>query len=195
MKLKVLSEKFWKDPRTGTPKKFYRTTKKFLEIFGLRNLKELPTLSQIDELLPEGIGEEEAVAKPLLSDITDNLASSVSNSFSQSEDELEKIQSQLEEITTSSDFFEQEKQKQREKKDLEKAQNIREALAVGQQVSTRDLNWLKRYDEALMAGATSSVDEQMEDTVGKQGDVSETEEFEVEEDSLEESQIMEDDLR
>lgn len=173
----------------------YGTTKKFLEIFGLRNLKELPTLSQIDELLPEGIGEEEAVAKPLLSDITDNLASSVGNSYSQGEDELEKIQSQLEEITTSSDFFEQEKQKQREKKDLEKAQNIREALAVGEQVSTRDLNWLKRYDEALMSGATSSVDEQMEDTVGKQGDVSETEEFEVEEDSLKESPIMEDDLR
>ena len=104
----------------------YGTIKKFLEIFGLRNLKELPTLNQIDELLPEEIGE----------------------------DELKKIQSQLEEITTSSDFVEQEKQKQREKKDLEKAQNIREALALGEAVGSRDLNWLKKYDEALAAGST-----------------------------------------
>ena len=130
----------------------YGTTKKFLEIFGLRNLKELPTLSQIDELLPEGIGEEELPAKPMLSDITDGLATSVGNSYSQGEEELEKIQSQLEDITTSSDFFEQEKIRQRQKKDLEKAQNIREALAVNEAVSTRDLNWLKRYDEALARG-------------------------------------------
>lgn len=130
----------------------YGTTKKFLEIFGLRNLKELPTLSQIDELLPEGIGEEELPAKPLLSDITDGLATSVGNSYSQGEEELEKIQAQLEDITTSSDFFEQEKLRQRQKKDLEKAQNIREALAVNEAVATRDLNWLKKYDEALARG-------------------------------------------
>ena len=34
---------------------YYETTRKFLEIFSLRNLNELPSLSQIDELLPEGI--------------------------------------------------------------------------------------------------------------------------------------------
>jgi segregation and condensation protein B len=131
----------------------YGTTKKFLEIFGLRNLKELPTLSQIDELLPEGIGEEETPEKPLLSDVTESLASSIGDSYSQGEDELEKIQVQLEEISTSSEFFEQEKERQKKKKEEEKAQNIREALAVGEAVSNRDLNWLTKFDEALMVGA------------------------------------------
>lgn len=130
----------------------YGTTKKFLEIFGLRNLKELPTLSQIDELLPDGIGEEEVVQKPKLSDITETLAASVGGTYSDGEEELEKIQSQLSEISTSSEFFEIEKQKQKEKKDLEKAQNIREGLALGETVSNRDINWLKKYDEALMTG-------------------------------------------
>lgn len=131
----------------------YGTTRKFLEIFGLRNLKELPTLSQIDELLPEGIGEEDVVEKQKLSDITDSLSEAVTiNSYSQGEDELLKIQNQLEDITTSSDFFEQEKIRQKQQKDRDKAQNIREALAVGELVPTRDQNWLKRYDEALANG-------------------------------------------
>lgn len=135
----------------------YGTTRKFLEIFGLRNLKELPTLSQIDELLPEGIGEEEEKEKQTLSTITDSMAEIVGTSYSQGEEELNKITEQLEEIATSSDFFEKEKQRQREKRDQEKAQNIREALALGEQVPTRDVNWLKRYDEALAAGHSAPV--------------------------------------
>jgi segregation and condensation protein B len=133
----------------------YATTKKFLEIFGLRNLKELPTLSQIDELLPEGIGEEAPVEKPTLSQITAAMSETVGNSYSQGEEELLKIQEQLEEISTSSQFFEEEKRRQQEKRDQEKAQNIREALALGEPVSNRDQNWLKRYDEALAAGTTN----------------------------------------
>ncbi|MFP5519742.1 MAG: SMC-Scp complex subunit ScpB [Bdellovibrionia bacterium] len=133
----------------------YGTTRKFLEIFGLRNLKELPTLSQIDELLPEGIDEESAEQKPTLASITDSLAESVNTvSYSSGEEELMKIQSQLEEISTSTDFFEQEKIRQAEKRDAEKAQNIREALAMGEPVATRDANWLVKYDEALAAGTT-----------------------------------------
>jgi segregation and condensation protein B len=132
----------------------YGTTRKFLEIFGLRNLKELPTLSQIDELLPEGIGEEDETQKQTLATITDSMASLVGSSYSQGEEELNKITEQLEEITTSSEFFEKEKIRQREKRDLEKAQNIREALAMGEAVANRDVNWLKRYDEALAAGST-----------------------------------------
>jgi segregation and condensation protein B len=124
----------------------YETTRKFLEIFSLRNLKELPTLSQIDELLPEGIGDE-ADAKPRLHDITDGLSQQVGMSYSEGEDELTKITGQLEEIQTSTDFFEQEKLRQKEQKEAEKAQNIRDALAVGETVSSRDANWLKRYDE------------------------------------------------
>ncbi len=123
----------------------YGTTRKFLEIFGLRNLRELPTLSQIDEILPEGISEEEGQK---LSDVTASLSEQIGTSFSQGEEELIKITEQLEDITTSSDFFEQEKIRQKQKKESDKAQNIREALAVGESVPQRDINWLSRYEES-----------------------------------------------
>jgi segregation and condensation protein B len=135
----------------------YGTTRKFLEIFGLRNLKELPTLSQIDELLPEGIDEQEAVAKPTLSTITDSMSETISVSYSTGEEELTKITDQLESISTSSDFFEQEKLRQKMKRDEEKAQNLREALALGEEVSNRDKNWLKKYDEALAQGLNAQT--------------------------------------
>lgn len=131
----------------------YGTTRRFLEIFGLRNLKELPTLSQIDELLPEGIGEEET-KKPVLADVTDAMASDFKGGYSEGEEELQKIQAQLEEITTSTDFFEQEKLRQRELKDRDRAQDIRDALAMGDAVPNRDQNWLKKFDEALANGTT-----------------------------------------
>ncbi|WP_374028670.1 SMC-Scp complex subunit ScpB [Bdellovibrio bacteriovorus] len=132
----------------------YGTTKKFLEIFGLRSLKELPTLSQIDELLPEGIDEQQAEEKPTLSTITDSMSETFVGSYSQGEEELMKIQEQLEDISTTTNFFEEEKRRQAEKRDQERAQNIRDALAFGEPVSTRDANWLKKYDEALAAGTT-----------------------------------------
>jgi segregation and condensation protein B len=128
----------------------YATTKKFLEIFGLRNLKELPTLSQIDELLPEGMTEEEA--KPTLSQVTDSMSTVIGSSYSEGEEELTKITDQLININTSSEFFEQEKVRQRQKRDADKAQNIREAMAMNEEVTTRDRNWLIKYDEALLNG-------------------------------------------
>lgn len=132
----------------------YGTSKKFLEIFGLRNLKELPTLSQIDELLPDGIGDEFEGEKTKLADVTDQLSQNIGNSYSDGEDELMKISETLQDIDVSSEFFEKEKLKQRESRDAEKAANLREALMVGEQIPTRDRNWLERYDEAL-AGGTS----------------------------------------
>ncbi|MGZ3768248.1 MAG: SMC-Scp complex subunit ScpB [Bdellovibrio sp.] len=132
----------------------YGTTRKFLEIFGLRSLKELPTLSQIDELLPEGIDEQQAEEKPTLASITDSMSETFVGGYSQGEEELMKIQEQLEDITTTTNFFEEEKNRQAEKRDQERAQNIRDALAFGEPVSTRDANWLKKYDEALAAGTT-----------------------------------------
>ncbi|MNL29131.1 hypothetical protein D3C87_1508060 [compost metagenome] len=65
-----------------------------------------------------------------------------------------KIEEQLGDIATSTNFFEEEKRRQAEKRDEEKAQNIREALAMGEPVSTRDENWMKKYDEAIAAGTT-----------------------------------------
>lgn len=127
----------------------YGTTRKFLEIFGLRNLKELPTLSQIDELLPEGIGEEEE-EKPTLSMVTDSMSQEVKEvSYSQGEEELGLIEADLQTISTSSDFFEQEKIRQKQKRDAEKAQDIRDAMTMGEDVPRRDINWLKKYEEAL----------------------------------------------
>ncbi len=132
---------------------YYTTTKKFLEIFGLRNLNELPSLSQINELIPDGIGDEDEAQKETLSDVTSNMATSTESvSYSAGEEELLKINETLSEISTSSDFFEQEKIRQKKKRDEEKAQNLREALVVGEPVSTRDLNWLKKYDEAIATG-------------------------------------------
>ncbi|MBC7419285.1 MAG: SMC-Scp complex subunit ScpB [Bdellovibrio sp.] len=135
----------------------YGTTRRFLEIFGLRNLKELPTLSQIDELLPEGIGEEEE-EKPTLSMVTDSMSEEIKiDSYSQGEEELGLIEEQLTSISTSSEFFEQEKIRQKMKRDEEKAQDIREALAVGEEVPKRDQNWLKKHEEALVLAAMPAV--------------------------------------
>lgn len=134
----------------------YGTTKKFLEIFGLRNLKELPTLSQIDELLPEGIGEEDTKEKSKLSDLTESLSQSVTSSYSEGEEELTKISDQLTEITTTTDFFETEKLREKQRRDADKAQSLREAMAFGEKISTRDRNWLSRYDEAVATGQTEA---------------------------------------
>lgn len=137
----------------------YGTTRRFLEIFGLRNLKELPTLSQIDELLPEGIGEE-VEEKPTLAMVTESMTEDVTTvSYSQGEEELGLIEDQLVAISTSSEFFEQEKVRQKMKRDEEKAQNIREALTVGEEVAKKDLNWLKRYEESLAQPQTAETTE------------------------------------
>lgn len=144
-----------KSDKPGRPMQ-YGTTRKFLEIFGLRSLRELPTLSQIDELLPEGMTEDEAETnKPTLSQITDHLSQNAGASYSEGEEELNKISDQLSEINTSSEFFEEEKRRQKRKKEQEKAQGIREAMLVGESVSTRDKNWLAKYDTALSEGFLS----------------------------------------
>lgn len=140
----------------------YGTTKKFLEIFGLRNLKELPTLSQIDELLPEGITEDEG-EKQTLSQLTDKLSENIGSSYSIGEEELGKIEGQLAEINTSSDFFEQEKNRQKQKRDEEKAQGIRDAILLGEEVSNRDRNWLERFESG--AATEQVVAEQISETI------------------------------
>jgi segregation and condensation protein B len=130
---------------------FYETTRKFLEIFGLRNLQELPSLHEIDQLIPEGIGEIED--KETLSDLTGQLSQQVGTTYSEGEDELLKITDELSHITTSSTFFEEEKVRQREKRDSERAQDIREALAVGEPVEDKDQRWLARYEASKLEAA------------------------------------------
>jgi segregation and condensation protein B len=127
----------------------YGTTRKFLETFGLRNLKELPTLSEIDEILPEGIGEE--VEKETLSDLTDRMSTELTSSYSEGEDELLQINAQLAQVDTTSEFFEQEKQRERDRRDRERAQDIRERIVVGDNVDEKDKKWLDRYEAKLLA--------------------------------------------
>jgi segregation and condensation protein B len=130
---------------------FYETTRKFLEIFGLRNIQELPSLHEIDQLIPDGIGEIED--KETLSDLTGQLSQAIGSTYSEGEDELLKITDELSHISTSSEFFEVEKNRQRDRRDLERAQNIREALVIGEAVDEKDQRWLIRYDLRLQQTA------------------------------------------
>ncbi len=138
----------------------YATTRKFLEIFGLRNLKELPTLSQIDELLPEGIGAEEE-KKETLSDVTDSMAQAVMGTYSEGEEELQKIQEELQTVDTTTSFFEEEKKRIKEEEKRQRAQDIREAIAVGETVEDKDLKWLAKY-EAEIAATTATMESEVE---------------------------------
>ncbi len=148
----------------------YQTTRKFLEIFGLRNLKELPSLSEIDELIPEGIGEEEE--KESLGDITQNMSEEVKDdSYSEGEEELMKITEQLSDISTSSEFFEQEKARAKARRDAERAQDIRDALEVDEEVSTRDKNWLERYNQQLAEKADKGEEEPAAEATAKSEEV------------------------
>lgn len=148
----------------------YGTTRRFLEIFGLRNLKELPTLSQIDELLPEGITEDEP--KPTLSMVTDSMSEQIMDGgYSQGEEELNKIESELSEISVSSDFFEQEKIRQKQKKDADKAQDIRDALTVDEAVSNRDKNWLLKYDESLLIPVMTALPQEIIESANENTDI------------------------
>lgn len=122
----------------------YVTTRKFLETFGLRNLKELPTLAEIDQLLPEGIGDEEE--KETLSDVTDAMANQIGSTYSEGEEELQDISESLKVIDTTSEFFEQEKVRQRVERDQQKAQDIRDKMAFGDEVDDKDRRWLSRFE-------------------------------------------------
>lgn len=122
----------------------YVTTRKFLETFGLRNLKELPTLAEIDQLLPEGIGDEEE--KETLSMVTDSMSNHVGTTYSEGEEELGDISESLKAIDTTSEFFEQEKIRQRVERDREKAQDLRDKITFGDEVEEKDRRWLARYE-------------------------------------------------
>lgn len=136
---------------------FYETTRRFLEIFGLRSVQELPSLSQIDELIPDGIGEVEPEKKSL-KDLTPELSmESSSVTYSDGETELLKISEQLSGINTSSDFFEKEKARQRRKRDEERAQDIRESVMLGQDVEDKDIKWLKKFEQILEAEKTAAA--------------------------------------
>lgn len=150
----------------------YQTTRKFLETFGLRNIRELPTLREIDELLPEGIGEEEE--KETLSDITEKMSNELTATYSEGEEELEKITEQLKAVDTTTEFFEQEKQRERERRERERAEDIRERLILGEEVDEKDRRWLERYEAKLQA-AEAAQNAEAQSTEGTESAESEGE--------------------
>lgn len=122
----------------------YGTTKKFLEIFGLKDLRELPSLSEIDQLIPEGIGDEAEEKEDKLGDMQ-----AMGLQYQPDpgrEEEWEKISAEISEINTSTDFFEKEKERERQKRDLHRAEDIREQITLGHEVDKKDLKWLARYE-------------------------------------------------
>ncbi len=126
----------------------YKTTSKFLEIFGLKNIKELPSLSEIETLFPNGIDNENSEEKETLSNLTGKLKKPYDESYSASEKEFLQIHEQLSKISTKTEFFEEEKQKQ-------KAKNLREVLITGGEISSKDQNWLIKFDEKIKTSTTS----------------------------------------
>ncbi len=123
----------------------YKTTKKFLEVFGLRNIRELPSLEEIEQLIPEGITPAED--KKTLDQLTGELSLDYALRDMEAEEELNKISDKLGEIKTTSEYFEQEKVRQRDQRDKDRADDIRERLLLGQYVEDNDMSWLKRYEQ------------------------------------------------
>ncbi len=150
----------------------YLTTRKFLETFGLRNIRELPTLREIDELLPEGIGDEEE--KETLSDITEKMSNELAATYSEGEEELAKITEQLKAVDTTTEFFEQEKQRERERRDRERAQDIRERLLLGEEVDEKDRRWLERYEAKLQAAESQENGVEAADVAGEASEAAES---------------------
>lgn len=127
----------------------YKTTKKFLEIFGLRSLRELPSLTEIEELIPEGIGAPEQ-EKKTLDQLTTDLSLRYGDLDHEAEHEYSKITQTLSGVNTTTDFFEQEKLRQKQQREKDKADDIRERLMLGHEVAPRDRNWLERYEQSLV---------------------------------------------
>lgn len=74
----------------------YSTTDKFLEVFGLNKIIDLPNLSEIEELLPEDALEVKKTDK--LSVITDSLTEKQSCNDVQDQEELNKLSERLSDI-------------------------------------------------------------------------------------------------
>jgi segregation and condensation protein B len=151
------------DGKSDLPGKpmLYKTTKKFLEVFGLRNIRELPSLEEIDQLIPEGIGGE-AEESQTLDDLSNELTLDYATRDQEAEEEFSKITDRLSEISTSSEYFEQEKERQRLQRDKDRADDIRERMILGQLVEEKEINWLKRFEEKQMTPAVEAPAEASE---------------------------------
>jgi segregation and condensation protein B len=138
----------------------YATTKEFLELFGLRNIRELPTLSEIDELIPEGIGANEdltGLENETLGTLSEKIGLPMGKSYSESESELLSITDELTSISSSTEFFEQEKQREKERREAEKAQDLKERKIVGETLTPEEERWLSRFEAKMLAKTVSEA--------------------------------------
>jgi segregation and condensation protein B len=154
------------DGKSDLPGKpmLYSTTRKFLEIFGLKDLRELPSLSDIDQLIPEGIGDDLEEKEDKLGDM--QAMGLQYQADPGREEEWEKITSDIAEIKTSTDFFEKEKERERERRDLHRSEDIRERLTVGEVVEDKDLRWLSRYEAKHVPAPTAPPEVAVASTEG-----------------------------
>ena len=86
----------------------YGTTVGFLEVFGLRNLKELPSLEDMDQLLPDGMTGNQDEEDKKLSDISDEMFDSSMDFDLRDERELMTIGETLKEIKIKPNLPEEE---------------------------------------------------------------------------------------
>lgn len=85
----------------------YSTTDKFLEVFGLNKIADLPNLSEVEELLPEDALELKKTDQ--LSMITDSLTEKQSCNDVQDQEELDKLSERLSHIKTTPEALKEEK--------------------------------------------------------------------------------------
>ena len=132
----------------------YKTTFQFLEIFNLKSLNDLPSLSEIEELLPEDVAGKEELS---LEDVADSQTEEFLETYSAEERELEDVTETIRSIKTTTDFFETEKQEK-------KAQSLLKALEEGKSLSIRDLNWLENYQKKLIGETETDLEEKKKDS-------------------------------
>ena len=90
----------------------YKTSQKFLQVFGLNSLKDLPSQEEIKELLTDLKPEES------LQSVSEDLASNEGSSQSYQEDEKEnkRIRDVIKSLPSSVQFLEEEKEQEKQKK-------------------------------------------------------------------------------
>lgn len=86
----------------------YSTTDKFLEIFGLNKIVDLPSLSEIEELLPED--ELDIKKTDKISLIADSLAEKQDCNDVQDQEELDKLSQRLSDINVVPDAIKEKKE-------------------------------------------------------------------------------------
>ena len=86
----------------------YGTSTLFLEVFSMKNLQELPSLEEMETLLPEGMllsGEESSLTSTNPSQIAPTVSGDTPNHYSKDQDELQNIEATLKEIDLSCTLF------------------------------------------------------------------------------------------